>query len=337
MALQKIRHAALVACASVVLLSAQASAQATATQIQAGFRPDPGVLSGTAGGLVDGSRIGNGCTGFYPAQAQHQLVVRSPLPFLQIFTNAAENADVTLAIVGPTGVRCDDDSGGDYQAKLIGPIGAGTYQIFVGSYQASAHPTYQLVYATSASVDRSNYRSQVTTGTNVVIQHNGTLNPNGNSPWNNGNGNTTPPPAERRIDQLARLRPTVSSLRISVGRGHTVRNRGRTGGVLQAAEVHDHCVGFIFEAPTYNVVLDRMAPMLRFTVGSAADTTLMVRGPDGTVSCNDDMDGAANRNPLVRFANAAPGTYAVWVGIYRSGSRNVYQLTATTNDAMVIQ
>ena len=66
---------------------------------------------------------------------------------------------------------------------------------------------------------------------------------------------------------------------------------------------------------------------MQFTVASAADTTLLIRAPNGEVQCDDDTNG---RNPLVVFQNAPAGAYAVWVGIYQAGSRNLYQLTATT-------
>ncbi len=322
---------------SALLLGSPAAAQAVRPQLQPGFRPDPGIFTGLAGGPVDHSQVGEDCAGHFPVQAQHQIVVRAAMPYLQLFTVAAGGADVTMAIVGPGGVRCDDDGGGSNQAKIAGAFGPGTYNIFIGSYVESAHPAYELVFSGNQATDASNYRA-APSGTQVVIQHTGQPNPNtGTSPWNANNRPVTPPSAHARLDQYAQMRPTGSSLRLSVRRPNTVRARARTGGSLRAAELDGNCRGHIYEAPTYNVVLDAQAPLLRFFVASASDTTLLVRAPDGTVSCDDDSWGSSNRNPLVTVPGAAAGTYAVWVGIYQPGSSNLFQMTATTNATMRIQ
>lgn len=326
---------------AVLCASAQASAQSAPVQLSAGLRQGPIRIAGTAGGPVDGSRLGPECRGHFPAQPQHQVVLSSALQFLQVFTNAAETADVTLAVVGPGGVRCDDDSGGQNQAKITGNFLPGTYNIFIGSYRPEERPTYDVVFSTNPATDSSNYRASVVTpppnGTNVVIQHNGTQVNNGTSPWNsnatptpNPNNNHPTPPANRRIDQLAQLAPSGGVLRVSVRRPNTIRARGRTGGAISAAAVQGGCAGYVFEAPTYNLQLDATAPQLRFLVTSAADTTLMVRSPDGNVSCADDISYPSNTHPLIELNNATAGTYSIWVGIFRENSRNLFQLTATT-------
>lgn len=54
-------------------------------------------------------------------------------------------------------------------------------------------------------------------------------------------------------------------------------------------------------------------PNLRVMVSSQGDTTLVIRGPDGTYRCDDDSGGSLN--PLVAGAFAS-GTYQVYVGTF---------------------
>ena len=61
--------------------------------------------------------------------------------------------------------------------------------------------------------------------------------------------------------------------------------------------------------------------MLRFyfvpdTAG--ADTTLIINQPNAQYTCDDDYNGAANRNPEINIDPAASGTYDIWIGNYSS-------------------
>ena len=105
---------------------------------------------------------------------------------------------------------------------------------------------------------------------------------------------------------------------------------GLSGGTIAASTLQSDCAGYIFQAPTHQVTVDRGGDPLRFSVTSAADTTLLVRTPDGQVRCHDDVAYPSNRNPEVFFPAAVAGSYAVWVGIFSSGSRNLYQLTMSS-------
>ena len=58
-------------------------------------------------------------------------------------------------------------------------------------------------------------------------------------------------------------------------------------------------------------------------VSSDADTTLVIRTPDGRFLCNDDTYGL---NPSVEQPSWPLGRYMVWVGSYREGDHASYQL-----------
>jgi hypothetical protein len=84
------------------------------------------------------------------------------------------------------------------------------------------------------------------------------------------------------------------------------------GGAIDASGVDDGCTGYVDRRPSFT---------LRFTAGelplyigavSDADTTIVVRGPDGSWNCDDDSGGALN--PVVSWETPRSGRYQIWVG-----------------------
>lgn len=85
------------------------------------------------------------------------------------------------------------------------------------------------------------------------------------------------------------------------------------GGADDSAQFVSGCVGFInAELPDLTVTVQSPVPELVVSVRSAADTTLLVRKPDGTIHCDDDTEGL---NPALRLPKASAGSYEVWVGV----------------------
>lgn len=87
------------------------------------------------------------------------------------------------------------------------------------------------------------------------------------------------------------------------------------GGILDAETLSAACSGFIGGTP--DVMLNYSAGALfnlHIYVQSTADTTLVVRLPNGKYACDDD--GAGELNPLVTVENPASGFYAIWVGVF---------------------
>lgn len=88
------------------------------------------------------------------------------------------------------------------------------------------------------------------------------------------------------------------------------------GGNLDASSVvNSTCSGHIAARPDYTVryVAGSTYPLIISTT-SDADTTLVVRAPNGSWSCNDD--GGSNLNALVRFDHPSSGRYQIWVGTF---------------------
>jgi hypothetical protein len=73
---------------------------------------------------------------------------------------------------------------------------------------------------------------------------------------------------------------------------------------------------------------------LHIFVVSQGDTTLVVRGQNGAVYCNDDGGGGYGLNPSLDMNGLPPGRYDIFVGSYSNGSVSPYTLFATENAGM---
>jgi hypothetical protein len=128
--------------AAVSLLSVSAFAQDPSASpsygevsLSAGFMPDPHSVSVTAGGSADASSLGAGCVGSIASAPDFRLVWGGG-PATIKFT---ADGDTTLVINGADGSwLCADDVDGVNPAVVID--GAGTYDIFVGSYGGAMIP-----------------------------------------------------------------------------------------------------------------------------------------------------------------------------------------------------
>ncbi|MCC5969675.1 MAG: hypothetical protein JJU15_06975 [Pararhodobacter sp.] len=89
----------------------------------------------------------------------------------------------------------------------------------------------------------------------------------------------------------------------------------------------EYCPGYgRFDAADAVLTLDSSERMLSIFAMSERDLTIAVRGPDGTVLCNDDSFGL---NPAVSFNNAQAGDYQIFVGGFSQGGRASYDLFAS--------
>src|SRR5690606_14821463 len=87
-----------------------------------------------------------------------------------------------------------------------------------------------------------------------------------------------------------------------------------------------NCRGYIWTAPDYAVQFSGGGS---FTVNaqSSVDTTLVVLGPDGNWTCDDDSGGSLN--PQLTFNAALNGTYSIWAGTYSANNNAAATLTIT--------
>lgn len=106
------------------------------------------------------------------------------------------------------------------------------------------------------------------------------------------------------------------------------KTRGQASGAAMATTLGAGaatCAGMIPAAPQHTLTLQSDFANLRVLVNSATDTNLVIRKPDGTFACADDVEGL---NPIVEGAFPA-GTYQVYVGTYNSASSGPYVIGFT--------
>lgn len=112
--------------------------------------------------------------------------------------------------------------------------------------------------------------------------------------------------------------PSFGTVTLNTGFTPDPRNVDiQAGGNLDATRVPaGDCHGFIAAPPDVRINYTAGSLPLTISVNSGVDTTLVINGPDGSWSCNDDSNGL---NPAIRFDHPASGQYDVWVGTMDSG------------------
>ncbi|MEQ9662889.1 MAG: hypothetical protein RLN87_10110 [Parasphingopyxis sp.] len=99
----------------------------------------------------------------------------------------------------------------------------------------------------------------------------------------------------------------------------------QSGGTIDAGEaIGGECIGFIADAPDFRLNYTAGDLPLFIRSQSEEDTTLVVNGPDGNWSCNDD--GPAGLDPEVVFTSPASGQYDIWVGTFGEPANYAAQL-----------
>ncbi|MBX9615299.1 MAG: peptidase [Caulobacteraceae bacterium] len=259
-----------------------ASERATYGEIRlsSGFNDDPYTVSVTSGGSINAGDVADGCVGMVSRAPDFQLTYDAgslPLSFGTI-----SGSDTTLMINGPDGRwSCDDDSGGDGDALITyRSPGSGVYDIWVGAYGGNSDSAQ--LFITELSGDTSG-------GTG-----------------NRYDGSGAPD---------ASLTATYGEVRLRAGfNPDPYRVDVYSGGSIEASQLGGSCVGMIAEAPDFQLTYEAGSLPLTFGVEADGDTTLVINGPDGRWSCDDDSGGQAD--PEITFRNPQSGTYDVWVGAY---------------------
>ena len=105
-------------------------------RLEAGFTPDPRVISLRAGGDISAQRAGSGCNGFITNAPDVRLHYEAGDFPLIISVDAG--SDTTLVVNGPNGeFYCDDDSGeGTNPSVRLNNPQSGRYEIWVGTYRS---------------------------------------------------------------------------------------------------------------------------------------------------------------------------------------------------------
>ncbi len=100
------------------------------------------------------------------------------------------------------------------------------------------------------------------------------------------------------------------------------------GGSINGAHLPGSCVGYISDAPDFEVTYSSGSLPLVFRTISSSDTTLIINGPDGRWYCDDDSYGDLDAE--VRFNRPQSGVYDIWVGTIQGGTTSTSLLITET-------
>lgn len=299
------------ALAAASIASAQTSNFGTVS-LSPGFAPDPQVITGRSGGSLQATSLNAACQGWVSATPDHILVLNSGFNFLRVFVESAN--DVTVVVQGPSGqFYCNDDTFGTNPA-LSQAWSAGTYRLWVGSYQQGQVADYVLKVTELQSV---------TPATGTATANAPTPTTTAATAATNGNSNAI---GSGALELTAR-RGNYKPVKVRSGfKGDPKLLRGRSGGSVDARTISAQCRGWVARKPDHILTLQGAFDFFRIFTRSDTDTTLLVMTPDGRWLCADDTFA---KNPAVDQESWVPGRYLVWVGSYNSGEVQPYQIGFT--------
>ena len=252
--------------------------------LTAGFPDDPFIVDVVAGGDINARTIAVECAGFIADAPDFRLHLEGESATLYISVVASE--DTTLVVNDPTGAwHCDDDSYEINPAVILENPPEGQYDIWIGTSAAGTNPNATL------------YLSEIGTGPEYLafLAANAPVDP----------PDETLPATLGEIDLATGFTPDPFVVDIVAG------------GPLNASAVGGSCVGFIAEAADIAVNFVAGELPLILAVVADADTTLVVRDPNGNWICDDDTGG--DLNPYIDIANPVTGQYLIWIGTYSAG------------------
>lgn len=139
------RWACLAACFVLAWTSTAVAQTSGSVSLTTGFMPDPQMLSGMSGGMVQAQQVNPTCRGWIGQQPNHVMNLASGFPFLRVYVQA--QSDTTLVIRAPNGqFFCNDDTWG-FNPDVDAAYGPGQYMIWVGSYSQSTPGPYTITFS----------------------------------------------------------------------------------------------------------------------------------------------------------------------------------------------
>jgi hypothetical protein len=113
--------------------------------------------------------------------------------------------------------------------------------------------------------------------------------------------------------------------RVSIVDGNTGGSTSLPAVTANNDEAENQCIGFGDPKPDHVMKLGQKFDKLKVTVNSnGGDTTLIIKGPDGSFRCADDFNG---KDAGLEIEGWKAGSYMVWVGSMKPNARRNYQLT----------
>lgn len=119
--------------------------------------------------------------------------------------------------------------------------------------------------------------------------------------------------------------PAFGSFSLNLGDFAPGFLRGIAGGPISLSSVDGSCRGMASVQPSHVILAPGPIADVRIEVRASADSTMMVRLPDGRTLCDDD--GGEGLNAMIETGSIAGPIY-VWIGSY-SGGTFPYDLTVT--------
>lgn len=273
--------------------------------LQTGFLPDPYWMVMIGGGGVDLAdaplNTEGTCAGFTDAAPDLTLDWASTSTRLRLHYIPADEQDAALIVRAPDGTyTCNDTFAPGFTRPMVEFIrpAAGAYQVWVANETAPNVGVVGALYITELTTTPETVVQVASTSLNQLVG----LDPfaaSGNSVALNS---TLPDPSAFPVSltdysvDIAALNPEINRPNPNLG-----------------------CEGYYSAVPTLGVNLAEPTPYWRLFVlsGSDADTTLIVRMPDGRFYCGDDS--YRTLDPTVNVVgNLSTGTALVWVGSYRN-------------------
>ena len=263
--------------------------------LNAGFTPDPYVVTVNSGGARRASDISSSCRGWI-ADAPDFSVNYNAGGYSTLTIGAVSNSDTTLVINDAYGNwYCDDDGGNGLNPLVtLTNLASGRYDIWVGSYSQGDYATSQL------SISEIGQVAGQQPPVYVPPQQSGI--------------NMSAPAAYGTVSLRAGFQP--DPYRVSI----------TSGGGYRADSVRSGCAGWVASAPDFELTYSAGSLPLIISAASNSDTTLLINDPNGNWFCDDD-GGNAGLNPSLRFNNAASGVYDIWIGSYSQGNNATASLS----------
>ena len=116
--------------------------------LSSGFTPDPYVLQGVSGGDKTAKNHLNvqqtptgACLGYIDERADHRINLKTYFNYLKLAV--ASGGDTVLAVRGPGGTWCNDDSS-NQNPVIAGEWKPGVYEVWVGSRNENMFHPYTL-------------------------------------------------------------------------------------------------------------------------------------------------------------------------------------------------
>lgn len=278
------------------LLSASALAAPT-MPLEGGFWPDPREIRAEVAGVESAAGWVRGCPGLVADEPA--LVVELSDPELPLRFLATGGGMAALIVVTPDGVHhCASAAGTGTSTMRMEQAEAGSYSLWP-SMSEPGTPVEIRLLVSELDIDSSWVGDTWSEGATISLDR-GT------------------PPAFGAVEWTGE-EPLMIGLTLSGGE--------------PASSVVPYCSGQIDTSrPDVVVSVGAPEPGLAFRVRSETDTTLLVLDPDGGIYCDDDSHG---HDPEVVLANAVPGDYAVWVGVFSGTGGDSAVLTVSRESGSV--